>query len=552
MTRPIPDRESLTVEFKSDARRLPDTDLVLAVVCLANTEGGDVYLGVEDDGRITGLHQDHLNLIGLSALVSNRTSPPLSVRVTPLTVDGLSIARLEVPKSTRLVATTDGTMQRRWLMADGRPECKPFLPHEFATRRADLGLLDYSSLPVRGTTMDDFDPIERIRLRQLIEKYHGDRALLELSDSALDGALGLVRRDDALSVPTVTGLLLLGREEALRRHLPTHEVAFQVLDELEVRVNDFYRTPLLKTFERVLEQFSARVDEEELNVGLFRVPVPSIDRHAFREALVNALTHRDYTRLGAVHVQWTREALSVSSPGGFPEGVRPDNLLVVDPTPRNPVLADAFKRIGLAERTGRGVDIIYKGLLQMGRPAPDYNRSDRTRVVLRLSSEKADLPFVRWLLEEEQRLGAPLSLDALIALGLLREARRLEVQEIATAIQKDVNAARTALEKLAEAGMVEAHGVKKGRTYTLSAKVYRALGQPSEFVRQAGFDPLQQEQMVLKYVQAHGRIKRAEVMGLCRIGEFQASRLLHRLTKQGALNLEGTGKGAYYTSGGGR
>jgi hypothetical protein len=46
-------------------------------------------------------------------------------------------------------------------------------------------------------------------------------------------------------VPTVAGLLILGREAALREHLPTHEVAFQVLDGTHVRVNDFYRTPLL-------------------------------------------------------------------------------------------------------------------------------------------------------------------------------------------------------------------------------------------------------------------------------------------------------------------
>ena len=72
----------------------------------------------------------------------------------------------------------------------------------------------------------------------------------------------------------------------------------------------------------------------------------------------------------------------ISNPGGFVEGVTLDNLLVVEPKPRNPLLADAIKRIGLTERTGRGVDLIYEGLLRYGRPAPDYARSDPTTVVV--------------------------------------------------------------------------------------------------------------------------------------------------------------------------
>ena len=96
---------------------------------------------------------------------------------------------------------------------------------------------------------------------------------------------------------TVSGLLILGRESTIREHLPTHEVAFQVLEGTQVRVNDFYRTPLLKIFERIMELFAARVEEDEMQVGLFRVPVPNFDRRSFREAFVNALIHRDYARL---------------------------------------------------------------------------------------------------------------------------------------------------------------------------------------------------------------------------------------------------------------
>lgn len=109
VTRTIPERESLTVEFKSDRKRLPDHDLVAAVVCLANTDGGEIYLGVEKDGQITGLHPEHQNLSGLASLIANSTNPPLSVRVTALHEEGNVIACVEVPRSSRLVATASGS-----------------------------------------------------------------------------------------------------------------------------------------------------------------------------------------------------------------------------------------------------------------------------------------------------------------------------------------------------------------------------------------------------------------------------------------------------------
>ena len=356
--------ESLTVEFKSDINCISDVELVSAVVCLANTEGGAIYVGVEDDGRVTGLHQKHESTVGLAAMIANRTSPSVGVRVTSIEEDGRHVAVIEVPKSRSVTATSDGTVQRRRLRADGTPECVPFYPHEQDRRSSDLGTLDVSRSIVPEASLGDLDPLERTRLRQSIERYGGDRSLLTLNDDEMDGALGLVRRENGERRPTATGLLLLGREAAIRDYLPTYEVAFQVLTGTEVRVNDFYRAPLLRTFERVMEQMSIRIVEDEVQVGLFRVPIPNYDLRAFREAFVNALVHRDYTRLGAVHVRWETDGVIISNPGGFVEGVTLNNLLVTEPRPRNPLLADVAKRIGLAERTGRGVDLIYRGLLR--------------------------------------------------------------------------------------------------------------------------------------------------------------------------------------------
>ena len=93
----IPKRESLTVEFKSDRNRLNDRDLIAAVVCLANTDGGDLYLGIEDDGAVTGLHPAHQNLTGLTALIANLTSPPVTVRVEAMDIESTGLQGFPSP-----------------------------------------------------------------------------------------------------------------------------------------------------------------------------------------------------------------------------------------------------------------------------------------------------------------------------------------------------------------------------------------------------------------------------------------------------------------------
>lgn len=546
MTPPLPTSESLRVEFKSDRKRLADGAIVEAVVCMANAEGGTIYLGVEDDGALTGLHAERA-LDGLQAMVANRTSPSVSVLVEPQNVGGTTIARITVPLCSNPVATSDGLLKRRRLNTHGEPECVPFLPAEIPSRLSDLGALDVSAQPVAGATLDDLDPVERARLRQFIERFNGDRTLLDLSDDELDGVLGLVTTKSGSRVPTLAGLLLIGREATIRRLVPTHEVAFQVLDGEEVRFNEFRREPLLRIFEWLELQFSSRNPEEEIQVGLFRVGVPRVDRFAFREAIANALVHRDYARIGAVHVLLNDEQLRLSNPGGFVAGVTPQNILTVMPRPRNPTLADAFKRIGLVERTGRGVDRIYRQTVRYGRPTPSYMRSTSVTVDLEIPAADADLEFLRMILVAEEEQGGPLPVDSLIALACIRTERRVSVDDVATAIQKDRSAAKKTVEGLLEAGLVEAHGNTRARVYTFSSLVYRRQGKPAAYTRQAGYDRVRQEQMVVDYARQHGQLSRADVVQLCRLTTHQASHLLKRLVEDGRLTKSGTRRWTTYS-----
>lgn len=539
--------ESLTTEFKSDLSKLPDNDLVAAIVGLANTQGGYLIVGIEDNGKITGLHKKHQNMQGLASLIASRTVPSLSVKTEQITVNSLPIAIIYVPSSNTLVATSDGLIQRRRLKADGSPESIPFHPHEFMQRQSTLGVIDPSAIPMMDISSDALDPLQRQRLRNAIKRYGGDNALAALDDEQLDGALRLVIEVEGNKHPTLTGLLFLGTVELLRDYLPSHEVAFQVLNGTNVKVNEFFKKPLLETFEEVELLFRARVTEEEIQIGLFRTPIPNYDRQAFREAFVNALVHRDYHRLGMVQVKLDDTGLTISSAGGFVEGVNLNNLLVVAPRSRNPLLADVMKRIGLAERTGRGIDRIYEGMLRYGRPAPDYSMSDTSAVSLYMANAGADVEFVRMIVEQEERTGN-MPIDSLIILSRLRDERRLTTAELIPSIQKPETQVRSVLGRLTETGLIEAHGQGRGRSYTLSSRVYKELGEQIKYVRQTGADAIQQEQMIISFVRLNGSIRRADVMDLCKLDKDRASRLLKNMKKNNLLELHGRGGNAHYTA----
>jgi ATP-dependent DNA helicase RecG len=545
---PFPVAETIVVEFKSDRDCLNDDDLVEAVVCLANTDGGCLYVGVEDDGRVTGLHASRpARIEALAALVANRTAPPLDVTCLEVRQQGCRVALIKVPKSQAIIARSDGLIKRRRLRMDGRPECVPFLPNEQLSRLSELRLSDPSAHALADALISDFDPLQRERLRAVIERNpRGDKALLRLSDEELEGALGLTLSKGDQRQPTLVGMLMIGKTAALRRLVPTHEVSFQVLDGTSVKVNEHSSAALVEIVEW-LDLLGRGVNtEQEFSEGLFRIGIARVDSDALREAINNALVHRDYTRLGPVRVCWQDDELIVSNPGGFVEGVTLGNLLTTEPKPRNPKLADIFKRIGLVERTGRGVDLIYSGMLRFGRPAPDYTESRSDVIKLTISTEAADLSFVRMLLEEEARGHQPLPVETLLVLTELRRARRATVTDLATALQRSEAKARPICERLVERGLLQARSQGRQRVYTLHPTVYRALGQHAEYARQAGYEPFQQTEMVRAYVASKGSISRQQLADLCRLEPREAGRLLKRLVKTGLLVQRGERRGAHY------
>lgn len=544
--RTIPEQETLTVEFKSDKKKLPDHDLIEAVIGMTNTEGGVLFLGVEDDGTITGVHKEHTDEIGVAALIANKTVPAVSVRAEMLTENEKEVLKVEIPMSRAIVSSSDGKILRRRIKLDGTPENIPLYPYEINTRLSELSLLDFSAQTLTGATVEDLDSNERKRLRDIIKMRKGEESLTGLSDEELDKALRLVKEENGILRPTVTGMLLIGKAERLQQLIPTAGASFQVLEGTKVRVNEQFIEPLLRAFERIETHLRAWNPEREMEYGLFRIPIPEFSEAAIREGLVNAFCHRDYTILQTVRVVVEDEGLSISSPGGFIEGVNLNNLLTVEPHGRNQALADALKRIGLAERTGRGIDRIFEGSIVYGRPLPDYSESTSRYVKLFIQRARPDMAFTQMISNEENRMGRTLPINSLLILSTLRTQRRASVGEMAEAIHVSEMRTKANVEKLLESGLIEAVGNGRARAYMLSAKVYREQENSVGYVRQTGIDRLKYEELIIKLAKQLGYVTRDNVKELLGINDSQAYRTLKKLADRGQLVLVGKGRKARY------
>ncbi len=414
-------------------------------------------------------------------------------------------------------------------------------PNDVLSRAGAIGAKDYSGIAIPELAVEDLAVAELEQFRDMV-RAGGDHSLLRLSDVELLRALNLLTPSGDI---TLGAILLFGSPTMIHHYVPTHEVRFRVLEGSEVRVNEGGYTPLFRAMQQLVDRVKVRNQEEEIDLGILRVSLPQYADVTTRELIANALVHRDYAAMGATQVEITPEALRVSNPGGFPSGVRLSNLLTTPPLPRNPLLAEAFTRAGLVERTGRGINRAFESQLSLGRPAPDYSQTVPNTVIVRVHSGAADKGLAAFIAEAHQS-GHRFDYQHLLALHEIRQERRITSDRAAELFQVGVADARNVLNRLVELGWVESRGERKGRTYHLSAAVYDRLGESIQYLRTRGFDDIQQEQMVFSYLERFDSISRHQAAELCHISPDQASRLLRSLRDEGRLVLVGSKRGARY------
>ena len=533
--------ETLTTEFKT---HLNDRDLTKAIACLANAAGGTLLLGVDDGGRVVGAQPrpgGHMDPVRVASYVQNSTDPPLGVEVRLETIDGQPVFRIDVPLAIPgPVATKDGFYTKRVLDTLGHPQCMPMSPQEIVSMGMITRGQDYAAAVAVGATHADLDPAEFDRYRRLCT-LTGD-STASLQDADILKALGLVPIGSPLSLGAI---LLFGRSEAVARWVPNAEFIFQDLRKAKSATNERIVGPLLRVAETMQALIDARNSVTELMAGIHRIEVSLIPSVTRREAVANAIVHRDYSALGPTRVQIDDAEFVVGNPGGLPPGVTIKNILD-ESRPRSPILADAFKRAGLVERKGKGVNEMFEQQLRAGRDAPSYARSTTNSVLVSVPLGTADLDLVRFLLTFENERQRTLGLDQLRVVHETKQLGSAAPSELAESLSMLPATVRNTATQLVELGILETRGVGRSRRLHLTSRFYDLAQDRTAYVRVKGADPIQPERMIGDYVDAYGSITRAQAAALCQLSPTQARGVLKRMIDRHQLRLVGERRGAKY------
>ena len=308
--------EGTRLDFKRGVP--PIKDLALMVVCLANAQGGKLLLGVSDDGRITGCAS--YNIPDLLSGIYRATDPPIAVDIEPVDTPNGAVLVVSVPRTAFVHGTTGGVFQRRV----GR-ECLPMSAADVLAFQSERGGLDFSALPLPEVRFpEDVDPraLELLRAEIAVRSS----ALAAYSDSDLLRNVRLLADGDKPDRLTVAAGLLLAKPPVLRRALPQAEVAYvRFRSDVDIALNERLCLPLPLLLQRLEELIQAANDAHALLVGLQRIDVPAFPLPVYREAILNAVSHRNYGLPGNVFVRHYPDRLEVMSPGGLPTGVTPHN-----------------------------------------------------------------------------------------------------------------------------------------------------------------------------------------------------------------------------------
>lgn len=414
----------------------------------------------------------------------------------------------------------------------------PMDPRAFARARISSGAVDFSGEPAEGVERGDLDVVEIARARNVLRRFRPQSELLNLNDDALLVGLGAVRKNRV----TRAGLLLFGREALLAELCPQHQVHYVYqISETHVARNDSHRVGLLHVLERIEQNLTGPANpEQELSSGIFKLRIPAFPLTVVREAVLNAVTHRDYSDPGEVLVRHTARQLVVTSPGGFLAGITPRNILRHEPVARNRLLAEIFEKLGLVERAGIGRRRIFIPLLEYGKRVPEYE-SDGSRVTLRLFDgtidERLALLVAKWRGE-----GREIDLDALLVLTFMKEQAFVDSRAAAELLQLPRDDARSVLDSLAQpkTGILERRGKTRAATYHLTKAVARDLLGKTAYTTTKGLDPIRYREMARAFVEDHGSITPQECRELLGLGNSMTAR-----AEVSVLLREWSGKGGF-------
>lgn len=545
------DLEGPRLEFKpwTDSKQCMRVAVEYAV-CFANAEGGVIVFGVRDQtrGRVVAIHgAGRCNVDTWRRTLFAGVRPGLSVEVDQLTVpEGTGkLVIVRVPRGDNPpYCTADGLFKKRV----GR-NCMPLDAASIGHLRVASGAVDWSGEQAEGVRPADLDPVEISRARTILRSRAPGSELLRLEDQPFLDGLEATRGGRV----THAGLLLFGTPDVIAACVPQAQLHYVYqLRDTEVARNDVWRVGLLQMLSRIEDIFSSPTNpEQELPYGLFKIRIPAFPLDVVREAVMNAITHRDYTNPGEVLIRHGSRELVVTSPGGFVPGISLDNILQHEPVARNRTLANAFLKLRLVESAGTGRRRMFVPMLSFGKRAPRFE-TDGHSVTLRLFDGAFDEKMAK-LVAKWNSEGREVGLDALLVLSYLKEHPFVDTRTASELLQLGAERARSVLDQLslADSGILERRGRSRSATFSLTKGVARDLVGPARYTQTRGLRRTRYAELVREYLADHGSISNRELRELLGLGDsasaqVEASVYLRRWSaEQGFLDKFGRGRPRY-------
>ena len=515
-----------------DFKRQPDSRgdsikvLVDAAVCFANSEGGTVVMGVTNGtggpDAVTGCSLD-------PAVVQRRihelTEPPLMVGTRTEEVVGRSVLVMDVFRSFEIHADKQGRGSYRV-----GTDCVPMSPHDHRRLREERLGVDWSAQP-SDRALSDVDPGAMRTAREALGRVADDRRpLADLSDEDLLRALGVVGESGRL---LRAGEILFCVPPAVSSQAILYQ--YRQTPGGEATAVQRLLGPLVASFEGVMNLVWARRNVTPLTLpNGQQIEIADFPEVAVREALSNAVIHRDYRLEQPVNLEHSPSAFVVISPGPLVGSVTRDNILTHASTPRNPVLARAARLLRLAEETGRGVDRMFREMIRAGQDPPVIEEGvDYVRVVLAGGAPRTSVArFVAQLPPEERD-----DTDAMLVLFTLCQRRSVTASAMTGILQKGEGEADLVLRRLAQdvPGILEPTRESqrsKMKQYRLRSDTLRALGAAVRYHRRTTGEV---DRKVIAHINEYGKITNRTLQNLFDIDLWRARDILADLQQRSII-----------------
>ena len=348
---------------------------------------------------------------------------------------------------------------------------------------------DFSGMICAGATIEDLDEtaIESFRAKW-IEKS-GKKQLDTLSKEQLLHDCGAITDDGV----TYAALILFGKNAAIVKYLPQAEIIFEYRSsEASGPANqrEEFKVGFFACYDRVWELVNLRNDKQHYQEGFFIFDIATFNERVVREAILNAVSHRNYQFGGSIFVRQFRDRLVVESPGGLPLGITIDNILDRQ-LPRNRRIAEILSLCGMVERSGQGMNLMFELSVQEAKPLPDFTGTDDFCVSVTLNGLIIDKAMLSVINRINEATMESMSTEDFLTINALYHDRPLSEKM------------QSRLNRLIEMGIVEHIGRKK---YVLARSLYAATGKSGVYTRHVGLDRNTNKELLLKHIREHNEV----------------------------------------------